>query len=68
VKLLVHYFWGFHERDDFVKALEDHQDKGNLLSQTNFLTNVILWQPMDEQYIIHSCRFLAHGAFIAKKR
>jgi hypothetical protein len=43
VKVLMYYFRRFHKHDDFEKAFKNHQDKGNFLSQTNFLTSSILW-------------------------
>jgi hypothetical protein len=46
VKILVRYFRKFHEREDFEAAFHNHQDEGNLSSQTDFLTNNILWQPI----------------------
>jgi hypothetical protein len=30
MKLLVHYFWRFHDREDFETAFQNHQDEGNL--------------------------------------
>jgi hypothetical protein len=62
IKLLVHYFLRIHKRDDFEKAFENHQDVGNLLSQTDFLTNEILWRLVDGQHIIHTCKVLAQEA------
>jgi hypothetical protein len=63
LKLVVRYFWRLHEREDFETAFQNHQDEGNLLGRTDFLTNSILWQPVDEQHIIHACKVLAWKAF-----
>jgi hypothetical protein len=49
-KLLVYCLQRFYKC--FEKAFENHQDDGNLSSQTNFLTNGILWQ--SRMYIYHS--------------
>jgi hypothetical protein len=62
VKLLVHHFRRFHECEDFEAAFQNHQDEGNPLSRTDFLTNNILWQPVDGQHIIHACKVLARKA------
>jgi hypothetical protein len=45
------------------RCFRNHQDEGNLLNRTNFLTNSILWQPVDGQHIIHACKVLAREAF-----
>jgi hypothetical protein len=63
MKLLVRYFRRFHEREDFEATFQNHQDEGNPLSRTDFLTNNILWQPVDGQHIIYACKVLAREAF-----
>jgi hypothetical protein len=63
VKLSVRHFRRFHEREDFETAFQNHQEEGNPLSRTDFLTKSILWQPVDGQHIIHACKVLAWEAF-----
>jgi hypothetical protein len=63
VKLVMRYFWRFHEREDFEMAFQNHQNEENLLGRTNFITYSILWQPVDGHHTIHACKVLAWEAF-----
>jgi hypothetical protein len=49
----------FLKHDDFEKGLDNHQDEGNFISRTNFLSICILWQSVDGQHITYVNKVLA---------